>query len=445
MKKPHLQTLPDHTEKHGTTAALLHNLSQQIPVTWINPALQPFTEAQRHLALTIEDITDASQRLERFRSYLLEAFPETEPLGGLIESPLVAIPDCQRALSAQYPVPAGRLLLKMDSHLAISGSVKARGGIYEVLKHAETLAINQGIISVTDDYRILTGHKAFFSQYKIQVGSTGNLGLSIGITGARLGFQVIVHMSADARQWKKDLLRSHGVTVREYTADYGKAVEEGRKLSEQDPASYFIDDEHSTDLYLGYAVAAERLQHQLLQHSIKPDKQHPLFVYLPCGVGGAPGGITFGLKQLWGDAVHCIFVEPTGAPCMTLGLASGQHDKIAVQDIGLSGKTCADGLAVGRPSGLVSREMQHLISGCVTVQDAELFKALQLLYRTENIFIEPSASAAFAGYQALALTAFSTYLQQHNLHQSMPDATHILWATGGSMVPDAIRTSYLQC
>lgn len=445
MKKPHLQTLPDHTEKHSTTAALLHNLSQQIPVAWINPALQPFTEAQRHLALTSDDIKDASQRLERFRPYLLEAFPETAPLGGVIESPLVAVPDCQRALSAHNQLPAGRLLLKMDSHLAISGSVKARGGIYEVLKHAETLAVNHGLVSVTDNYRMLAAYKAFFGQYKIQVGSTGNLGLSIGIMGAKLGFEVIVHMSADARQWKKDLLRSHGVTVREYTADYGKAVAEGRKLSEQDPASYFIDDEHSTDLYLGYAVAAERLQLQLLQHGIKADKQHPLFVYLPCGVGGAPGGITFGLKQLWGDAVHCIFVEPTGAPCMTLGLVSGQHDKIAVQDIGLSGETCADGLAVGRPSGLISREMQHLLSGCVTVQDTELFKALQLLYRTENIFIEPSACAAFAGYQALASTAFSSYLQQHNLHQHMPDATHILWATGGNMVPEAIRASYLQC
>ena len=300
-------------------------------------------------------------------------------------------------------------------------------------------------MSLEDNYEKLASEECreFFKKYTIQVGSTGNLGMSIGIMSAAVGYQVIVHMSADAKQWKKDLLRSHGVTVKEYESDYSEAVKNGRALSDADPNSYFVDDENSKTLFLGYAVAAKRLQKQLEEKNVAVDEEHPLFVYIPCGVGGAPGGVCFGLKLLFGDYVHCFFIEPTQAPCMLVGMATGLNQEISVQDIGLTGLTHADGLAVGRPSGFVGRVMKNLLGGEFTIRDGKLYDYMRDLLGTESIFLEPSACASFEGpIQIERNESARKYLQENHLEEKMKNATHIAWATGGSLVPEAIREEY---
>ena len=419
----------------------VEQLHSETPQLWLNPELNNSDSAPDKPAS--DAIYEAEARLERFAPLLQALFPELTSSNGLIESELVAV----NTLAEKINPLGGRTLVKADHALPVAGSIKARGGIHEVLCFAEQLALEHGLLESTeDDYLKLLDKsaKALFSRYEIAVGSTGNLGLSIGIIGAALNFRATVHMSIDAKEWKKERLRKRGVTVVEHDADYGAAVAAGRAQAEADPFSYFVDDENSPRLFMGYAVAALRLQQQLRERGIRVDAQHPLFVYLPAGVGGAPGGITFGLRTLFGDAVHCFFAEPVQAPCMLLGMAANAGEEpVAVYNAGLNIDTDADGLAVGTASRWVCDATRDAVSGVFTETDTQLYQHLAMLKQSENIEVEPSAAIGCSGPAMLSGPTGQAYIHRHQLENRLDNATHLIWTTGGSFVPDSEYAGYL--
>lgn len=408
------------------------------PVAWLNPNKKKKSEMPS-FPIKKEDMESAEKLWQRFAPFFVKAFPETAETNGNLESPLKEIQNMKTLLNEESPKMQGRLFLKCDNALPIAGSIKARGGFFEVLHYAEELAINANLLKTGDDYGILTTDtfRNFFSKYKIGVGSTGNLGLSIGIISAKLGFQVTVYVSGDAKKWKKDLLRSKGAQVIEYGGDFSEAILAGRQKTNADPMGYFVDDENSHELFIGYTVGALRIAKQLEEANIKVDANHPLFVYSPCGVGGSPGGTAFGLKLIYGDNVHCFYVEPTHSPAVLTGLVTGEMSNISVHDIGIDNKTEADGLAVGRPSNFATNISNHIISGIYTIEDNKLFILLAQLMDTENIFLEPSATAGLIGPQMVAKT---NYAAIHNIN--MENATHVAWATGGDLVPELEREEF---
>lgn len=437
-----------------TINTLLEALKNYEEVLWINQKKLPFEAAIQKIYLehpqvpTLEDIKDADRRLRRFAPVFQILFPETVRIQGIIESELKSIEKFQKGI---ITFVGGRTLgewsVKLDSHLDIAGSIKARGGVYEVIKFAEQLALESELIGAETSYEVLTEAtaKSLFSKYTIVVGSTGNLGLSIGIVGTALGFNVTVHMSHDAKPWKINMLREKGANVILHEADYSVAVAEGRLSTESDPYSYFIDDENSIGLFTGYAVAALRLKEQLDQSGRTVDSDHPLFVYLPCGVGGAPGGIAFGLKLIFKDAVKIFFAEPTHAPCMLLGMATEKYDAISVGDLGIDNITDADGLAVGRASGFVGQVIAPLIDGIYTISDDRMYWLLYMLSLSDGIKLEPSALAGFAGPIWLFYKSEGfAYLQSNGLLEKMKDAMHISWATGGGLVPEDVMKTFIE-
>lgn len=396
-------------------AATLAAVRSRKPVSWVRTP-----RPAREMTLDPRLVEEAEARLRRFAPWLAAHFPDTD--AGLIESPLQEAEGTATLRGGGI----GKLWLKRDDALSVSGSIKARGGIHEVLMVAEALA--EELEPGAADLRAVLESAAFreeAARRPLVVGSTGNLGLSIGTVGPELGFATEVHMSVDAKQWKKDLLREKGATVVEHAGLFSEAIALARESAERDPHAHFVDDEYSYGLLAGYAVAALRLRGQLSAASVVVDDEHPLNVYLPCGVGGGPGGVTWGLKHVFGDAVRCHVVEPVESPCLLVGVATGRGHAVSCQDVGLSGHTLADGLAVQRPSQLVVNEVAPFIDGFHTVSDSVLLAGVRWLYEGDGVLVEPSATAGLT------------------IPWRVGAGTHLVWLTGGSLVPEAEREATL--
>lgn len=381
---------------------LYAQLAAARPVFWVNPLLEPTALAMPGAGFTREEVDGAAARLKRFAPCMAKVFPETAP-SGLIESPLHAAHHLARAMVKKSPLHGG-IFIKLDNQLPVSGSIEARGGVHEVLKFAEDLALEADLLKLGDDYSILAEptFSEFFGRHSLAVGSSGNLDLAVGIMGARLGFNVTVHMSADARPWKKDLLLAKGAKVVEHAGDYDAAVAV--------PGCRFVDVENSRELFLGYTAAAARLKLQLEAQGVVATLKRPLSVYLPCGAGGGAAGVAFGLKALYGDAVRCWFAEPVQAPNFLLGLFS-------------------------HAPALACQAMSRLLDGAFTLEEDDLYRLLALTADTENLKLATSALAGFPG------PALVTAHEKAN--RLTPSAAHVLWATGGGLTPpDEWQTCY---
>lgn len=391
------------------------------PAVWLR-------EQSRPSAITMADVADAQARFRRFEPALRRLSPESG-WDGRIRSPLIDFVPVQ-------PAPLHRLLVKADHALPLTGSIKARGGVHELLCQAERIARSEGLLAGEASYEglIASAARDCFSRYEVVVASTGNLGFSIGLVARLFGLKAEVHMSRDAKLWKKERLRNLGVAVVEHECDFNETVERARNACANRARSHFIDDETSGELLLGYATAAHELTEQLDDRGIRIDIERPLFVYLPCGVGGAPGGITFALKHIFGKACVCVFVEPVGAASMFAAMSSGGVTPIHVAKLGLKNATFADGLAVPSASPLVLGVVGNMIDAVVAVSDDAMSTWIRRAWHEGGLRLEPAAAAGFAALEPF-LEAARTASPQSTLSR-WQNAVHVVWTTGGSLLPD---------
>jgi D-serine dehydratase len=415
-----------HTPSEYENDPTIARLRSGLPVVWLRP---PTAEHTNTTPVMPEEVTAAQARLERFQPVLAALFP-TSGWDGRIRSPLREYPR-QSGLPATW--------VKADHELPMTGSVKARGGVYELLCHIEASALAEGLVKPGETLQPLLepAARAVFAQQVVVVASTGNLGFSIGLVARAFGLGAEIHMSHEAKGWKKERLRRTGARVIEHPCDYTQTVERARAAADA-AGNYFIDDEASRLLFVGYSTAASELAGQLQDREIHVGSAAPLIVYLPCGVGGAPGGITAGLKRIFGNSVCCVFVEPIASACVLTALVAGNGSPLSVYEVGLDNRTIADGLAVPLASKLVMSSVGASIDAAVAVTDESMLDWVRRAWSDAGLRLEPSAASGFA-----ALPLFIEAAK--NGRAPLPErATHVVWTTGGSQLPEEQFTALLQ-
>ena len=99
---------------------LIKNLMAEEECFWVNDHKLRFEDAIKECPFDIEDVKDASDRLDRFAPYIAKAFPETKETSGIIESPIKKIDHFIQALSEKEKVDIqGEMYAKLDSELPI--------------------------------------------------------------------------------------------------------------------------------------------------------------------------------------------------------------------------------------------------------------------------------------------------------------------------------------
>src|SRR4051812_27884726 len=110
---------------------LRQRLGRTEPLLWLNPALATAAEALAGQTVTWDDVRSAAAAFAAWRPVLRRLFPELTEAG--IESSLEPLPDAAAVLGH---TPQGGIWLKRDDALPVVGSIKARGGCFEVLRFA---------------------------------------------------------------------------------------------------------------------------------------------------------------------------------------------------------------------------------------------------------------------------------------------------------------------
>jgi threonine dehydratase len=245
--------------------------------------------------------------------------------------------------------------VKHENHTAI-GAFKLRGGLVylEDLKRREPGI--RGVVTAT----------------------RGNHGQSIAYAATRLGLAATVVVPYGNSVEKNRAMAAFGARLIEHGHDFQAAYEYAIGLAE----SQGLHLVRSYDPLLVRGVASYGLE----LFGAVPDLD---VVYVPIGLGSGISGV-IAAREALGCRVGVVGVVAAEAPAYALSFTDGRP--VATN----SADTIADGLAVRVPDATAVEIVRRSASHIVSVSEAEIRRAMRILYTDTHNLAEGAGAAAFA-------------------------------------------------
>jgi threonine dehydratase len=265
------------------------------------------------------------------------------------------------APTPQYPWPllsrrvGTELWVKHENHTPI-GAFKIRGGLVYLDEIRRSQPDLRGVVTAT----------------------TGNHGQSIALAAARLGLAATIVVPHRNNIEKNRAMEAFGARLVEAGHDFQAAYEQALDLAERERL-HFVRSYHPL---LVRGVASYGLE---LFRAV-PDLD---IVYVPIGLGSGISGV-IAARDALGSTAEVVGVVAANAPTYALSFAAG------VPVSTNSAATMAEGLAVRVPDPEALDIIRRGAARIVTVTDAEIRRAMRILFTDTHNAAEGAGAAPLA-------------------------------------------------
>ncbi len=215
--------------------------------------------------------------------------------------------------------------------------------------------------------------------------SAGNHAQGVALAAKSLGTHAEIFMPRSTPLMKQEAVRSLGgesVNVRLEGDSYDDASHAAHRFSEAQQKAFI----HPYD---DLAVMAG--QGTLADEVVMAGEGDFEIAYLQIGGGGMAAGVACWLKRYY-PSIEIVGVEGVDQASMATAIAEGSPVTLDYVDV------FCDGTAVKRAGSLTSHFCRQLVDRFITVTNAEVCAAIELLWESQRLIPEPAGAMGLAGW-----------------------------------------------